>query len=149
MIEHEAQNSHSRAHRVSNADAGTASALLLAHQKARMTRSKARAFAVEILIAYSHSAQDADLRLCYTMALTSPVRAARPSAQRPWSLRERLDEREITELITTYRNGAAASLATAHGVSPSSVKRLLHTAGVRRTPSIRGSEKTTPTTTYP
>jgi 2,4-dienoyl-CoA reductase-like NADH-dependent reductase (Old Yellow Enzyme family) len=68
------------------------------------------------------------------MALTSPVRAAKPSAQRPWSLRERLNEREITKLITTYRNGAtAASLATAHGVSLRSVKRLLHTAGVRRT----------------
>jgi hypothetical protein len=84
------------------------------------------------------------------MALTSPVRAARPSAKRPWSLRERLDEREIAELITAYRNGdTATSLATTHGVSLSSVKRLLYTAGVRRTPSTRGSTKATPTTTYP
>jgi 2,4-dienoyl-CoA reductase-like NADH-dependent reductase (Old Yellow Enzyme family) len=68
------------------------------------------------------------------VALTSPVRAARPSAKRPWSLRERLDEREIAELITAYRNGTtAASLATAHGVSLTSVKRLLRTAGIRRT----------------
>ncbi|MBV9160894.1 MAG: hypothetical protein JO309_05670 [Pseudonocardiales bacterium] len=63
---------------------------------------------------------------------------------------ERLDERELAELSTAYRNGStAASLAAAHGVSLSSVKRLLHTAGVRRTPPTRGSEKATPTTTYP
>jgi hypothetical protein len=68
------------------------------------------------------------------VALTSPVRAARPSAKRPWSLRERLDERETAELITAYRNGTtAASLATAHGVSLTSVKRLLRTARIRRT----------------
>lgn len=67
------------------------------------------------------------------MALTSPVRAARPSAKRPWSLRERLDERDIAEMITAYPNGAtAASLATTHSVSLKSVKRLLRTAGVRR-----------------
>ena len=84
------------------------------------------------------------------MALVSPVRAARPSAKRPWSLRERLDERDIAELSSAYRNGAtAASLAAAHGVSLSSVKRLLHTAGIRRTPCTRGSTRATPTTTYP
>jgi hypothetical protein len=78
------------------------------------------------------------------------VRAARPSTKRPWSLRERLDERDIAELITAYRDGAtAASLATTHSVSLTSVKRLLHTASVRRTPSTRGPEKATPTTTSP
>jgi hypothetical protein len=105
---------------------------------------------VEILTAYSHFTQAADLQLCHTIALTSPVRAARPSTQRPWSLRERLDEHEIVGMITAYRDGAtAASLATTHGVSPSSVKRLLHTAGVRRAPSTRGSRNATPTITYP
>ena len=63
---------------------------------------------------------------------------------------DRLDERDIAKLITAYRDGAtAASIAIAHGVSLSSVKRLLHTAGVRRTPSTRGSTKATPTATYP
>jgi hypothetical protein len=115
-----------------------------------MPRSETRAFSVELLTAYSHSTQAADLQLCHTIALTSPVRAARPSTKRPWSLRERLDEREIAELITAYRKGAtAASLTTTHGVSLTSVKRLLRTAGVRRAPSTRGSTKTTPTTTYP
>jgi response regulator of citrate/malate metabolism len=62
------------------------------------------------------------------------VRTPRPTAKRPWSLRDRLTERDITKLITAYRNGAtAASLATAHGLSLKSVKRLLRTAGVRRT----------------
>ena len=84
------------------------------------------------------------------MALTNPVGTPRPSEQRPWSLRERLDERKITELITAYCDGAtAASLAAAHSVSLSSVKRLLRTTSVRRAPSTRGSEKATPTTTYP
>lgn len=67
---------------------------------------------------------------------------------RPWTLRERLDERDIAELIIAYRKGAtAASLAFTHSVSVTSVKRLLRTAGVRRAPSTRGSEKATPTTT--
>jgi hypothetical protein len=84
------------------------------------------------------------------MTPTSPVRAARPNTKRPWSLRERLDERELAKLITAYRDGAtAASLATTHGVSLRSVKRLLHTAGARRAPSTRESGKATPTTTYP
>ena len=42
--------------------------------------------------------------------------------------------RDIAELITAYRDGAtAASLATAHGLSRESIKRLLHIAGIRRT----------------
>jgi hypothetical protein len=36
---------------------------------------------VEVLAAYSHSAQAADLRLCYTMALINPVRAPKPSTK--------------------------------------------------------------------
>jgi 2,4-dienoyl-CoA reductase-like NADH-dependent reductase (Old Yellow Enzyme family) len=104
---------------------------------------------VELLTAYSHSVQAADLLLCRTMALVSPVRAPRPSAKPLWSLRERLDERDITELITAYRDGAtAASLAAAHGVSLSSVKRLLHSAGVRRTPPTPQFTKATPTGTH-
>ncbi|MGH3874686.1 MAG: hypothetical protein ACRDSR_24825 [Pseudonocardiaceae bacterium] len=99
---------------------------------------------MEILAAYSHSRKAADLRLCHIVVLVSPVGAPRSSTQRPWSLHERLDERETAELITAYRDGTtAASLAATHGVSLSSVKRLLHTAGVRRTPpATRGSAKT-------
>jgi predicted RNase H-like nuclease len=71
------------------------------------------------------------------MAFTSPARTPRPTATRPWSLRDRLTERDITELITAYRDGAtAASLAADYALSLKSVKRLLHTAGVRRTPSL-------------
>jgi hypothetical protein len=105
---------------------------------------------VELLTSYSHSTQAADLRLCHTVALASPTRAPKPSAKRPWSLRERLDERDIAELTTAYRDGAtAASLATTHGVSPSSVKRLLHTAGIRRTSPTRQVTKATLTATHP
>jgi hypothetical protein len=83
------------------------------------------------------------------MALVSTVRAPKPSAKRPWSLRERLDERDIANLITAYRNGAtAASLAATHSVSLRSVKRLLHTAGVRRTPPTPQSTKAIPTGTH-
>jgi hypothetical protein len=105
---------------------------------------------VEVLATYSHSAQAANLQLCRTVALASPACAPRPSAKRPWRLRERLNERDIADLIIAYRDGAtAASLATAHGMSLRSIKRLLHTAGIRRTPPTRRSVKITPTTTYP
>jgi hypothetical protein len=94
--------------------------------------------------------QAADLLLCRNMALTNPVCTPKPSTQRPWSLRERLDERDIAELITAYRDGATAtSLTATHGLSLRSVKRLLHIAGVRRAPPTRRSTKTTPTATYP
>jgi 2,4-dienoyl-CoA reductase-like NADH-dependent reductase (Old Yellow Enzyme family) len=103
---------------------------------------------VEILTTYSHTVQAADLRLCHIMALSSPVRAPRSDANHPWSLRDRLTETGITELITAYRNGAtAASLATTHGVSLRSVKRLLHTAGIRRTPPTQRPTTTTPVAT--
>jgi hypothetical protein len=108
------------------------------------------AFSVKVLASYSHSTKAADLRLCHTAALTSPARTARPTATRPWSLRDRLTKREITKLITAYRDGAtAASLATAHGLSLKSVRRLLHTAGVRRTPPTRRATKATPVATHP
>jgi hypothetical protein len=103
-------------------------------------------FSVELLNAYSHSVQAADLLLWRTAALAGPMSAPKPSTKSPWNLRDRLDEREIAELITAYRNGATTVfLATAHGVSLSSVKRVLRTAGIRRTPSTRGSAKASPT----
>jgi hypothetical protein len=82
------------------------------------------------------------------MALASPVRTPRPTATRP--LRDRLTERDIAELITAYRNGAtAASLAADYALSLKSVRRLLHTAGVRRTPPTRRATKATPVVTHP
>ena len=108
------------------------------HTDTVVTKNRRSTTVVEVLTAYSHSTQAADLRICHTAALTSPVRTPRLSAQRPWSLHERLGEREITDLITAYRDGVtAASLAATHDVSLKSVKRLLHTAGVRRTPLPR------------
>ncbi|MGH3811502.1 MAG: cytochrome P450 [Pseudonocardiaceae bacterium] len=62
----------------------------------------------------------------------------------------RLDERNIAGLITTYREGAtAASLATAHGLSLKSVKRLLHIAGVHRTSPTQRATTATPAATHP
>jgi hypothetical protein len=105
---------------------------------------------VELLAAYLHSTQAVELRLCHTVALTSPVCAPKPSAKRPRSLHDRLHERDITNLITAYHQGAtAASLAAAHGLSLTSVKRLLHTAGVRRTSPTQRATKATPTATHP
>ena len=67
----------------------------------------------------------------------------------PWSLHERLDERDIAELITAYRNGAtAASLATTHSVA-SAASNASYAPPVSAAPSIRGSEKATPTTPNP
>jgi 2,4-dienoyl-CoA reductase-like NADH-dependent reductase (Old Yellow Enzyme family) len=105
---------------------------------------------VEVLAAYSHSAQAPDLRLCHTVALTSPVCAPKPSAKRPESPRDHLDERDIADLITAYRDGAtAASLAAAHGLNLTSVKRLLHIAGVHRTSPTQRATKATQTATHP
>lgn len=60
----------------------------------------------------------------HPVALAGLVRAARPSARRPWSPREASMSARSTELITGYRNGVpAAFLAAVHGVSLSS---LLH-----------------------
>jgi hypothetical protein len=112
-------------------------------------REDHRIAGVEVLAAYSHSTQAADLRFCYTMALTSPTRTPRPTATRPWSLRDRLTERDITELITAYRDGAtAASLAADYALSLKSVRHLLHTADVRRTPPTQRATKPTPVTTH-
>jgi hypothetical protein len=38
-----------------------------------------------------------------------PAPAPRPSAKQPWSVRERLDDRYIAELITAYRDVATAT----------------------------------------
>jgi hypothetical protein len=38
---------------------------------------------VEVLTAYSHSAQATDLRLCHTVALTNPMRAAATEREVP------------------------------------------------------------------
>ena len=84
---------------------------------------------VEVLTAYSHSTQAAGLWLCHTAALTGPLCAPRPRMKRPVSLRDRLDERDITDLITVYRNSAAPSLTAALGLNLKSIKRLLHIAG--------------------
>ena len=76
--------------------------------------------------------------------------APRPSAKRPWSLRDRLEERDITNLIAAYREGVTAtSLATAHGLSLTSVKPLLRIASAHRTSPTPPATKATPTATHP
>jgi hypothetical protein len=61
------------------------------------------------------------------------VSVPQPPSRRPWSLRDRLDERTRLELIAAYRAGATAtSIASGHGLSVRSVKRLVAAAGVRR-----------------
>ncbi|MDQ4020564.1 MAG: hypothetical protein M3257_02795 [Actinomycetota bacterium] len=64
-------------------------------------------------------------------------------------LRDRLTERDIAELITAYRDGATAASLADYALSLKGVKRLLHTAGVRRTPPTRRATKATPVATHP
>ena len=88
---------------------------------------------VEVLTAYSHTTHLADLQICVKAPPSDAVSAVTPAAKRPWSLRDRLDERTRADLVAAYDAGStAASLATTHGLSLSSVKRLLAAAGVRR-----------------
>ncbi|MGH3992863.1 MAG: hypothetical protein ACRDSN_10425, partial [Pseudonocardiaceae bacterium] len=78
--------------------------------------------------------------------LSAALCAPRPSTKRPCSLRDRLDERDIAELITAYREGVtAASLAAAYGLSLTSVKRLLHIAGfTSSTPRVAAHARRSP-----
>jgi uncharacterized protein YcbK (DUF882 family) len=88
---------------------------------------------VEVLAAYSHTTQLADLQRCLNARRSDAVSAAPPAPKRLWSLRDRLDERTRTDLIAAYRAGTtAASLAATHGLSLRSVKRLLAATGVHR-----------------
>jgi hypothetical protein len=88
---------------------------------------------VEVLTSYSHTTHLVDLHLCVQRRRPDVVLAAQPASKRPWSLRDRLDERTRAEMIVAYSAGAtAASLAEAYGLSLRSVKRLVATTGVRR-----------------
>ena len=65
----------------------------------------------------------------------APVRAPKPSAKRPCSLRDRLNERDIANLITAYHEGAtAARVAAAHGLSLNSVHECQTPPAHRRCP---------------
>jgi hypothetical protein len=89
---------------------------------------------VELLTSYSHTRRLADLRRCILTPPRTTFAAAPPASKRPWSLRDRLDERTRADLIDAYLAGAtASSLAVRHGLSLRSVKRLLAAEGVRRT----------------
>jgi hypothetical protein len=86
-----------------------------------------------VLTSYSHTKHVADLQRCTDAPPVAAVPPAERTAQRPWSLRDRFDERARADMIAAYRAGAtAASLATEHALSLSSVKRLLAAAGARR-----------------
>jgi hypothetical protein len=88
---------------------------------------------VEVLVSYSHSTPPADLQRCADAPRSSVVPADTSATKRPWSVQDRIDERTRADMIAAYRAGTtAASLATTHGLSLRSVKRLLTSAGVRR-----------------
>lgn len=88
---------------------------------------------MEVLAAYSHNKHVADLQLCVNASRKSVSFPPTSEIKRPWRLRERIDERTRVDMIAAYRAGTtAASLATTHGLSPRSVKRLLAAAGARR-----------------
>lgn len=111
-----------------------------------MPRPSTWAFSVEVLAAYSHSAQTVDLQLCVLTATRDQRPETKSATTAPWSLRERLSEDMVQAMACAYRAGATArELAAAHDLSPSSVKRLLRIAGVRRTSPTRLSTKATPT----
>ena len=88
---------------------------------------------MEVLASYSHTIHSADLQLCVSTHRSDVVPVAPQASKRPWSLRDCLDERTRADMIAAYRAGTtAASLATTHGLSLRSVKRLLTSAGVHR-----------------
>ncbi len=80
---------------------------------------------VEVLAAYSHSTELADLRRRLDARPASAIPTAPLASKPPWSLRDRLDKRTRADLIAAYRSGeTAASLAAAHGLSLRSCQAL-------------------------
>jgi DNA-directed RNA polymerase specialized sigma24 family protein len=58
-------------------------------------------------------------------------------APRVWRVSDRLDEADLSSLVSCYRSGATArELAERFDISKSSVKRLLRERGIRRAPTL-------------
>jgi DNA-directed RNA polymerase specialized sigma24 family protein len=84
---------------------------------------------VEVLVAYSHSAQATDLHLCLQDPSASRRPKRRPVTKQAWSLYDRLSEAQRLAIVDAYRSGAtAARLAATHDLSLSSLKRILRSA---------------------
>ena len=88
---------------------------------------------MEVPVAYSHSAQASDLRLCVHDASAEQRLTRWPVARQGWRLTNRLSETQIQAIVHAYLSGAtAAQLAAAHGLSLSSLKRILRAAGATK-----------------
>jgi hypothetical protein len=90
---------------------------------------------VEVLAAYSHSAQASELHLCLQDAASRRPKR-RPVTKQAWSLSDRLTEAQRLAIVDAYRSGApAARLAATHDLSLSSLKRILRSAKATRSTS--------------
>jgi predicted DNA binding protein len=88
---------------------------------------------VEVLVAYSHSAQTSELRLCIQDASVNQRPRRRPVTRQAWSLNDRLSEAQLRAIVYAYVSGAtAARLADTYGLSLSSLKRILRSAGATK-----------------
>jgi hypothetical protein len=88
---------------------------------------------VEVLAAYSHSAQAAELGFCLETASQNQPLKRRAVDKQPWSLADRLDQTQRLAIVDAYRSGAAAArLASTHNLSLSSLKRILRAAKATR-----------------
>jgi DNA-directed RNA polymerase specialized sigma24 family protein len=84
---------------------------------------------VEVLAAYSHSAQAPDLHLCLHKASASRRQKRQPVTKQAWSLSDRLTEAQRLAIVDAYLAGTtAARLAATHELSLSSLKRILRSA---------------------
>jgi hypothetical protein len=87
----------------------------------------------EVLAAYSHSAQASELRLCLHDTSVGRRPRRRPVKKQAWSLSDRLSEGQRLAIVDAYRSGmTAARLAAAYGLSLSSLKRILRSAGATK-----------------
>jgi hypothetical protein len=71
-----------------------------------------------------------------TPRFTNPLRASRPSAKRPGSLHDRLDERDITDLIPAYRDASIALMSAFGDSDPVSLR--LHEPVISETGKCSG-----------
>ena len=84
---------------------------------------------MEVLAAYSNSRHAHDLQRCLALPRRPRPNAAADVRTTPLSIRDRLSDTEIEGIVRDHRSGVTiAALVETHGLSQSSVKRLLRAA---------------------
>lgn len=111
---------------------------------------RARPPSVEVLAAYSHTEPPADLRLRVAASRREPRHQPKATQSEAWSLQDRLGREGLADIVSAHRNGAALlTLAAAHGVSLSSIKRIVRRATLQCGNDAEDAAVASPHAEYP